>query len=128
MTISTERFKKVFTLSEAQKALPLVRSIVTDLVESWGALNEAHAAEEARAGQKGRREETRASDALQDRYDECAHELNELGIELRDPGLGLVDFPWKRGEQVVYLCWKLGETSIGAWHELESGYSARQPL
>ncbi len=57
MALSTERFKKLYTLSEAQKALPLVRSIVTDLVETWGALNEAHVAEAARAGQKGRREE-----------------------------------------------------------------------
>ena len=128
MTLGTAKFKKVFTLSEAQKALPLVRSIVADIVETWGALGEAHVAEARKAGGKAAREAAAGSDALQERLDECSHELSELGVELKDPGLGLVDFPWQRGEQVVYLCWKLGESAISTWHELESGFSGRQPL
>lgn len=64
-----------------------------------------------------------------------ANELNrlmekaqELGCELKDIDEGLVDFRALRGGREVYLCWKLGEESIGWWHELEAGFAGRQPL
>ncbi|MGZ8502421.1 MAG: DUF2203 family protein, partial [Candidatus Limnocylindrales bacterium] len=28
----------------------------------------------------------------------------------------------------VWLCWQLGEGSIGWWHELEDGFAGRRPL
>jgi hypothetical protein len=30
--------------------------------------------------------------------------------------------------RIVYLCWQLGEPEISWWHELEAGFSGRQPL
>lgn len=49
-------------------------------------------------------------------------------IALRDPETGLVDFPGERDGERVWLCWLLGEDSVGHWHPLESGFSARRPL
>lgn len=54
--------------------------------------------------------------------------IQSLGVELKDPMLGLVDFPAKRGDDVVLLCWKEGEDEILAWHDLASGYGGRRPI
>jgi hypothetical protein len=54
--------------------------------------------------------------------------LTELGIEVKDIGTGLIDFPCDRDGRVVYLCWRLGEDDIAYWHELDDGFAGRQPL
>jgi len=54
--------------------------------------------------------------------------VHDLGCELKDIDLGLVDFRSEQRGREIYLCWKLGEETIGWWHELEEGYSGRQPL
>jgi hypothetical protein len=33
-----------------------------------------------------------------------------------------------RQGRVVYLCWQLGEESIGYWHDIETGFGGREPL
>jgi hypothetical protein len=55
-------------------------------------------------------------------------QIQEWGIELKDLGQGLVDFPHRRGGRVVYLCWRLGEDAIGWWHEIQAGFAGRQPI
>jgi hypothetical protein len=55
-------------------------------------------------------------------------ELDELGVELKDPDTGLIDFRARRQGRVVYLCWRLGEDRIEWWHELDTGFAGRQPL
>ena len=54
--------------------------------------------------------------------------LDEREIVLRDLDRGLVDFPSMRDGREVYLCWVDGEHDIGYWHDLDAGYSGRQPL
>jgi hypothetical protein len=55
--------------------------------------------------------------------DICAH-----GCQLKDLDSGLVDFPtiWEGRE--VFLCWKLGESQVGYWHEVEAGFAGRRSL
>jgi len=56
-------------------------------------------------------------------------ELQELGVELKDPSRGLIDFPSLRAERVVYLCWQIGDgDEVGWWHEVDAGYAGRQML
>jgi len=50
------------------------------------------------------------------------------GILLRDPEMGLVDFPGEVDGRSVFLCWRLGEDEVAWYHEEGSGYSARKPL
>jgi hypothetical protein len=55
-------------------------------------------------------------------------ELHAFGCELKDPDKGLIDFLSLRNGREVYLCWYLGEDRIRFWHDLDTGFSGRQPL
>lgn len=59
---------------------------------------------------------------------ECIREIQRLGAEVKDPETGLVDFPARRGEEEVLLCWRLGEPEVAFWHSLEGGFAGRRPL
>jgi len=54
--------------------------------------------------------------------------IDALGLTLRDIEHGLVDFPALVSGRQVWLCWQLGETAIGWWHGLDTGFSGRRPL
>jgi hypothetical protein len=55
-------------------------------------------------------------------------ELEGLGLVVRDPSSGLVDFPAVRDGQNVFLCWRLGEPAVEWFHPPEAGFAGRQPL
>lgn len=54
--------------------------------------------------------------------------IQELGVLVKDLDIGLCDFPHMLNGRIVYLCWKLGETEVQWWHEVNTGYMDRQPL
>jgi len=55
-------------------------------------------------------------------------ELEDLGVKLRDIDTGLLDFPAKRFGEVVYLCWKYGESSVEFWHSQNEGFASRKQI
>jgi hypothetical protein len=56
-------------------------------------------------------------------------EIEALGVVLRDPVRGLVDFPARhRNGREVQLCWELGEDDLAWWHLPEDGFAGRRPL
>lgn len=55
-------------------------------------------------------------------------EIQQLGIVVRDPESGLIDFPSERDGEEVYLCWKLGEDAVAWWHPTDTGFAGRRPL
>jgi hypothetical protein len=59
---------------------------------------------------------------------EAASQIESFGCILKDIDLGLVDFPYDSGEDVVFLCWQFGEPRVVAWHTVDSGFANRQPL
>ena len=130
--------KKMFTPAQANAALPLVKVILQDictLARSLrdrqerlarlsgglrGAMSDAHREELQQVQTELERDDERMREYIQ--------ELAELGVELKDPFSGLIDFPaWMDGHE-VYLCWRLGEPEVGFWHELEAGFAGRQRL
>lgn len=55
-------------------------------------------------------------------------DLQGLGIEVKDVEAGLVDFRARMGDEVVYLCWRMGEPAVAHWHTLEGGFAGRRPV
>ncbi len=55
-------------------------------------------------------------------------QIARLGVELKNIATGLIDFPAMRQNEIVLLCWKLGEGDIAYWHDLQSGFAGRRPL
>lgn len=54
--------------------------------------------------------------------------LVERDVTLREIETGLIDVPALVNGRQVWLCWRLGEGSIGWWHELGDGFGGRSPL
>jgi hypothetical protein len=59
---------------------------------------------------------------------EAAEHIESFGCILKDIDLGLIDFPYDAGDDIVFLCWQFGESRLVAWHSVDSGFSERQPL
>jgi hypothetical protein len=117
---------KRFTLAQANRALPLVRRIVQDIVkthEKVAALQAELAATKSKEQPKLQTELDRHVEQLQAYVDE----LHEIGVDIKDYQMGLVDFIGRHQGHDVCLCWKLGEDQIAFWHELQTGFAGRQP-
>lgn len=133
--------KRYFTLAEANQRLPLVRVIVSDIVELFRDVTERRQRlidliERNELGSKRvaspytEELEQMQADIQADieRLNGFAHELLDLGIELKDPNIGLIDFPTLVDGREACLCWKLGEPEVGFWHELTAGFQGRQSV
>jgi hypothetical protein len=138
--MNTAAGKKYFTVTEANAMLPLVRAIVDDIVQLKNEIEER--SERLRKvrrlpGQR-RGEDNPYDEEVQqieveiekenDRLEEFCDELRRLGVELKDPRVGLIDFLTQIEGREAYLCWKLGEGDIAYWHEIEAGFAGRQSL
>lgn len=54
--------------------------------------------------------------------------LEKTGVVIKSIDQGLLDFPSKRFDEDVWLCWKYGEKEIKFWHDLDSGFMGRKPV
>jgi len=108
-------------LSELEEILPAIREARQVVLRAGERIKEMVASD------GGGHEGTEYWNAIRTLRGHVEH-LAELGILLRDPETGLVDFPGELDGRPVYLCWRLGETRVGHWHDLESGFAGRRPL
>ncbi|HEX3725087.1 MAG TPA: DUF2203 domain-containing protein [Pirellulales bacterium] len=129
---------KIFTVEQANAALPLVKAIVADLmrlsrevVERRERLALLTAGRKASARDPYSQELAQIKEELEkdgQQLQAYVGELRELGVEPKDFSEGLVDFPATMDDRLVYLCWKLGESEVLHWHELDAGFRGRQSL
>ncbi|HBK78685.1 MAG TPA: DUF2203 domain-containing protein [Nitrospinae bacterium] len=124
--------QRIFTLEEARELLPELRTRLTALRDAWKAM--APYREEARRlaqrVDEGGGTMTNAGLYLRS-YRDLMRQMKyfeKSGIAVKDISTGLVDFPSIREGRVVFLCWQMEEETITHWHELETGFAARQPL
>jgi hypothetical protein len=120
--------ERLFTVADADALLPELRERLPLLAEARRALIDASERVSAKvASESGGIAEPAwfASKQI------LATELTALaahGVILRDPEMGLVDFPAERDGERVYLCWMLGEASVTYFHGEQAGMNGRRPL
>ena len=62
------------------------------------------------------------------KFYQSLEDLENTGVVLKGLEQGLLDFPAKRFDEEIWLCWKEGETEIKFWHEKDSGFMGRKPI
>jgi hypothetical protein len=127
---------RIFTLEEAERTLPLLRRILTDLRTEYRVWQEALGDYELLSG--GVRAEDEESEELvaarravtqsADRITEYLEEIEAIGCLFKGFDAGLVDFYTLREDRLVFLCWQVEEPHITHWHEVDAGYAGRQPV
>lgn len=130
--------KKLFTVEQANAVLPLVRAITQDLVQLSREVMERRERLALLSGGRSATAKDLYSEELRQIEEELdkdseqleayAEELRELGVEPKSGAEGLVDFPSLMDGRIVFLCWKLGESEVTQWHELNAGFAGRQSL
>jgi hypothetical protein len=131
--------QRTFSLDEAQVLLPVLESLLRRSIEGKqlvekieGEFQEvsqriflaggtrvdiAHLA--VRKAEKGK--------ALQ-RVKDALAEIDSTGVQVKDLDVGLLDFPCLVNDQLILLCWKMGEKQITHWHGTEEGFRGRKPI
>ncbi len=130
---------RTFTLDEAQSLLPVLESLLKRAMEG------KRSAQEIESGLNGlaqriyfsggmrvntqeiTRQRTEMEGHLQ-RVRESLAEIDAIGVQVKDLESGLLDFPCRVDDEVVLLCWRMGESAIEHWHTMESGFKGRQPV
>jgi hypothetical protein len=127
-----------FTLEEANAAVAELRPVVERLVDHGRKLAAAQQRQTelltSIAGNGGDlqtsdlREVAAAIQREADAIAACAAEIDAAGAQVKSLEEGLLDFPSRRGDEEVLLCWKLGEDEIRYWHGVDEGFAGRKPL
>lgn len=138
MASSEYRPARLFTIEQANAMLPLVRAITADLASlARDVVERRHRLALLSAGRDLKKSDPYSEELAQIETDlqldgqrlmEYMNELKELGVEPKGAVEGLVDFPAEMDGRIVFLCWKLGETEVLHWHDIDGGFAGRQSL
>jgi hypothetical protein len=122
-------------LTTARQMLPLVKSIVADILNSRRALNKL-APEQERLDRQRRdlvwqerqrryqiRDEIAAAEKA---WAVAVEELSNLGVALVDDEIGEVDFPTKVNGRLAAFSWLVGEDELRHWHYADE--ESRRPI
>jgi hypothetical protein len=130
---------RTFTVAEAETLLPVLESLLRSAIAAKTLIEEVDAEQQALAHRiflnggtavdivKVARRKAERDKALQKAKDAVA-EIDATGVQVKDLDIGLLDFPCLVGEEVILLCWKLGEKGITHWHGMEEGFKGRKPI
>jgi hypothetical protein len=130
--------ERTFTLEEANAAVVELRPVVERMVEHGRNLVAAQRGQMELvtriAGNGGDMQPSdlhELAETIQREADAiaaCAEEINAAGAQIKSLEEGLLDFPSRRDDEDVLLCWKLGEDEIAYWHGVDEGFAGRKPL
>lgn len=130
---------KTFTLDEAQSMLPALAGLVRTAIDGKKLMDDVDSEFQALAhrvflaggllvnvAHYARRRAERDK-ALQ-RVKDAVHEIDAIGVQIKDLDIGLLDFPCLVNGETVLLCWKFGEKRITHWHGTDEGFAGRKPI
>jgi hypothetical protein len=132
---NAETYTRLFTINEANALLPVLRPIVERILENIRRLRTI--SETVIRAQHLDPESPNLLDRLQQNGDiaRLVDEVKVLVAEIHSHGCickgaeqGLIDFPCVLGNEVVFLCWQIGEPSVNCWHRIEDGFAGRRPF
>lgn len=130
---------KFFNLEEAESLLPALERLLNTARENKKTIEAVDAELTAVKGrimmmggvlpdcQALARRKSQKDDSLS-QLKEALQQITSSGCLIKDHDLGLVDFPCLVNDREIYLCWKLGESKIGFWHDVNEGFRGRKPL
>ena len=135
---TTTKTLKRFSLEQANAMLPLVRSIATDICQVFRSVI-GRRADLRRIVRKGSLSSGRLYDDeiaesradLQEEYDQIwkyREELESLGVILRQPEMGHIEFPTLLLGREAFFSWHLEDESIRYWRSADAPSSSRKPL
>jgi hypothetical protein len=128
---------RLFTLAQAERALPEVERLLRDALFHKAQYQTAEE-ELARTVQKirmagGSLVDVAGIRATRDLRNtsvaalkQALEAIEEIGALVKDLDIGLIDFMTVYQNREVCLCWKLGEEAIRFWHGAEEGFRGRK--
>ena len=120
---------RYFTIKSANEALPSVIEKFNNLKKQK---NEIMKAEQELQSSVSNFEEYMTQkqklNSQMTKFYQLIEDLESTGVSLKGLDQGLLDFPSKRFDEDVWLCWKDGETEIKFWHDMNSGFNGRKPI
>ncbi len=116
-----KKFDKLFYLNNSVKD---ASKDIQELVNIWG--EEIFETKNVDHRLYMERIEKRAK--LIDDMQVCVEEVGSNGCIVKDVDIGLVDFFHKKGNEIVFLCWRYGEDRISHWHPANAGFANRRPI
>jgi hypothetical protein len=130
---------KTFTLDEAQSLLPVLESLLKRAIDGKRSAEEVDTSLTELARRiyisGGMRVDSAKVASLRSeleahlqRVRESITEIDSIGVQVKDLDAGLLDFPCRVDEQIVLLCWRMGEQAFDHWHPVDSGFRDRQPV
>jgi hypothetical protein len=130
--------ERTYTAAEANEALSELRPVAERMVAHRRALTVAQkrqaelvvtiAGNGGDLGPSDLRETAEAIQRAADAINECVQILDDAGVQVKSLEEGLLDFPSRRDDEDVFLCWKVGEERVAFWHGIDEGFAGRKPL
>ncbi|MBK8269836.1 MAG: DUF2203 domain-containing protein [Planctomycetes bacterium] len=125
------RGRRIFTLAQANRSLPLVSRIVSDIVARHKKICRIEERCQTNDHMHSMEDLERIRDQYADELDglqDLIEELDQIGCQLKDWQRGIVDFLAFINGRPVELCWRFGESCVSHWHEVDAGFRGRQAL
>ncbi len=131
--------ERTFTLEEAQTLVPILESLLRSAMEGKKLIEEVEAELQAANNRiflnggtlvdvvhlaRRKAERDKATQTIKD----SLAEIDATGVQVKDLDIGLLDFPCLVEDQIILLCWKVGEQKITHWHGVSEGFRGRKPI
>jgi len=123
---------QTFTPIEANKMLPLIRSITLDIMSTWDQIivkrTKLDTLEKGSMSEDALAEIKQELNYLIDKTNDYIKEVERLGCFVEEFKRGVINFPALRSGRKVFLCWMPTDPKIDHWHEMDETCNYRVKL
>ena len=124
--------QRLFTLEEANELVPVLSQLIERLQRRYrtlvGELQRLGLSADDLEKVLAENTETPEIKTCLNEITQCVAEIESHGCHFKGLDLGLVDFPARMNNEVVFLCWQYGESQVSFWHGIDDGFVGRHPI